>query len=426
MQIFNRNISDISSLQLFQLIRFGTTAFISVLLVKLGASTGSIAIYETFLWLTGMFSFFWIAGTINAMLSIKKDFDEAEVFSNTALMILWQSVIAVQLLVVFQLFNNGNGIITSMAAGYLLFNTVSFLNEYIYFIKAERKPLLMYAGVTSLLQIAFTIIPFLLTGEILWAVSGLTILAIAKLFWLIILLRKHAIFRFSKVYVASLIKVSIPITAGIFASGFAEYVDGFLVKYYYDDNAFAIFRYGARELPFALILANSLSTAMIVPIALNITTGIDELKRKVAQLARFIFPVSIVLMLSSKWLFVYFYNESYLQSAVIFNVMLLLVIPRLLFPQTILTALRMNKYTLISALLEIVINVVASILLMQQFGLVGIAYGTLIAFTFDKLFLIAVVYIKQQISPTSYTHSTLFLFGSLGLIGAFIFSIYFL
>jgi len=175
-----------------------------------------------------------------------------------------------------------------------------------------------------------------------------------------------------------------------------------------------------------LILANSLSTAMIVPIALNITTGIDELKRKVVQLARFIFPVSIVLMLSSKWLFVYFYNESYLQSAVIFNVMLLLVIPRLLFPQTILTALRMNKYTLISALLEIVINVVASILLMQQFGLVGIAYGTLIAFTFDKLFLVAVVYIKQQISPTSYTHSTLFLFGSLGLIGAFIFSIYFL
>ncbi len=426
MQIFNRNISDISSLQLFQLIRFGTTAFISVLLVKFGASTDAIATYETFLWLTGMFSFFWIAGTINAMLSIKKDFDEREVFSNTALMILWQSVIAVQLLVVFQFFNNGNGILTSMAAGYLLFNTVSFLNEYIYFIKAERKRLLIYAVATSLLQTAFTIIPFLLTGEILWAVSGLTLLAVAKLFWLILLLRKNAVFTFNKTYTASLIKVSLPITAGIFASGFAEYIDGFLVKYFFDENAFAIFRYGARELPFALILANSLSTAMIAPIALNVHSGIEELKRKTAQLARFIFPVSIVLMLSSKWLFVSFYNETYLPSAVIFNVLLLLVIPRLLFPQTILTALRMNSFTLISALLEIVINIVASILLMQYFGLVGIAYGTLIAFIFDKVFLAAVLYFKQQISPMAYTPSKLYFVGSAGLIGAFIFSICFL
>jgi peptidoglycan biosynthesis protein MviN/MurJ (putative lipid II flippase) len=86
----------------------------------------------------------------------------------------------------------------------------------------------------------------------------------------------------------------------------------------------------------------------------------------------------------------------------------------------------MNNYTLISALLEIAINVVASILLMQHFGLICIAYGTLIAFTFDKLFLVAVLYIKQQISPMAYTPFTLYLSGSAGLIGAFIVSIYFL
>jgi O-antigen/teichoic acid export membrane protein len=424
MQIFNNSISNITSLQLFQLIRFGTTAFISIVLVKLGASTNAIATYETFLWLTGMFSFFWIAGTINAMLSIKKDYQEGEVFSNTALMILWQSVIAVQLLVVFQFFNNGNGILTSMAAGYLLFNTVSFLNEYIYFIKAKQKQLITYAIATSLLQIAFTIIPFLLTNEILWAISGLALLAIAKLFWLIHLLKKTAVFTFNKSYVAALIKVSLPITAGIFASGCAEYIDGFLVKHFFDENAFAIYRYGARELPFALILANSLSTAMIAPIALNINSGIAALKRKTAQLAMMIFPFSIVLMLNSKWLFVNFYNQSFLPSAAIFNVLLLLVIPRLLFPQAILTALRMNNFTLISALLEITINLVTSVLLMQHFGLIGIAYGTLLAFIFDKVFLVCALYYKQQIAPTAYIPITQYLLGSIGLIAAFFLTFY--
>lgn len=391
--------------------------------MKLGATEQQIATYETFLWLTGMFTFFWIAGTINAMLSVQKNFNQQEVFANTALAILWQSVIAVQLLVVFQFVNNGNPILTAMAAGYVLFNTVAFLNEYIYFLKDEKKSLLTYGLSSTGIQILLTVIPFVISGEILWSLAGLAILGIAKLFWLVVMLRKHATFSFNKPFLSSLIKLSIPASTTILVSGSAEYIDGFLVKKYFDEKSFALFRYGARELPLALILANTLSTAMIAPIANDISAGLDKLKQQSAKLSMLLFPISIVLMLTSKMLFVTFYNDTYLLSASIFNILLLLVIPRLVFPQTVFTALRMNTTTLTVSLVEIAINIVASITLMQYYGLMGIAYGTLLAFVIDKTLLVFLLYRKHHIAPGQYINLPLFFAGSCSLLAAYFISL---
>jgi hypothetical protein len=42
-----------------------------------------------------------------------------------------------------------------------------------------------------------------------------------------------------------------------------DVVDGWFVSRYYEAEDFAIFRYGARELPFSSVLYNSISVAMI-------------------------------------------------------------------------------------------------------------------------------------------------------------------
>ncbi len=66
-------ISDISGLQLFQLIRYAALFLVGVLLAKSGLSSDEIGQYETFLLVGGLFSFFWVNGFIKALLPLSAD-----------------------------------------------------------------------------------------------------------------------------------------------------------------------------------------------------------------------------------------------------------------------------------------------------------------------------------------------------------------
>jgi O-antigen/teichoic acid export membrane protein len=182
---------------------------------------------------------------------------------------------------------------------------------------------------------------------------------------------------------------------------------------------FAVYRYGAKELPVLLIVANTFSTAMIPVIAADVDKGLAELKRKSTKLMHVFFPLTIVLVIVSPVLYRYVFNESFVYSAVIFNIYLLLAIPRVLFPQTVLTGLQHTRYLLVSSVLEIVINVSLSIYLAGKFGLPGIAAGTFVAYLFDKLFLIAVANWVYGIKPGRYINIVSFLGYSLLTFAAF-------
>ena len=65
----------------------------------------------------------------------------------------------------------------------------------------------------------------------------------------------------------------------------------------------------------------------------------------------------------------------------------MLIVSRLVFPQTILIGLQKNKAIMVASFLEIILNVAFSILFMQFWGLAGVAYGTVCAYAFEKLIL---------------------------------------
>jgi O-antigen/teichoic acid export membrane protein len=79
-----------------------------------------------------------------------------------------------------------------------------------------------------------------------------------------------------------------------FLSGSAQFVDGFIVTSYFDEETFAVFRYGARELPLAMLLANALSNAMLPDFAQreNLTQNLRQLKENVSRLMHFLFPLT--------------------------------------------------------------------------------------------------------------------------------------
>jgi peptidoglycan biosynthesis protein MviN/MurJ (putative lipid II flippase) len=74
------------------------------------------------------------------------------------------------------------------------------------------------------------------------------------------------------------------------------------------------------------------------------------------------------------------------------------------------------------AFIELAINVVLSFMWVQDFGLPGIVYASVVAYLFEKIALAVLVYVKHGIRPGQYIPLRAFSFYSTLLIAAFIIS----
>jgi O-antigen/teichoic acid export membrane protein len=405
--------NNLSSLQIFQLLRYSTFLLISIGFAKLHLAQTHIGQFETFLMVSGMLSFFWVSGIINSMLAIypkKSSEQQGELLFNTFLSLVIAGLLVGALLLAFSgslmSFLHRDGGPMRLIALYIGLNCPSFLVEYILFLNNRRNEIMVYGMLMLVITLPLAVLPVVLGYPIEYAMWGLIFASALKLVYAFILLSRYSVFNFNAGIQLESIKLSMPLILSIFVSGSAEYIDGIIVKSKFDNVFFAVYRYGAKELPVLLIIANTLSSAMIPAVAANLENGLKEIKEKSLKLMHFFFPLTMVLLIISPWLYRFVFSESFVYSALIFNIYLLLIIPRVLFPQTILTGAGKPQFLLISSILEIIINVTLSVYLAGIIGLPGIAVGTFVAYTFDKLFLMAVNYFVYGIPPSQYVKLT--------------------
>ena len=111
----------------------------------------------------------------------------------------------------------------------------------------------------------------------------------------------------------------------------------------------------------------------------------------------------MVIMLFARWLYPRIFNPEFQKSADIFLIYTLLVIPRLIFPQTIIMGRKKTHITLIAAVLELVINIPLSLLMIKWgYNLVGVALVTFLVYTLGKIFLAGYLWVKMNIRPSEY------------------------
>ena len=146
---------------------------------------------------------------------------------------------------------------------------------------------------------------------------------------------------------------------------------------------------------------------------------LQEIKSYSTKLMHGLFPLSIVMLALTHWLFPVIFNAGFRESATIFNIYLLLITSRLIFPQTILIGLKKTNAIALASLLEIILNVSLSLWFVVLWGLPGIAYGTIAAYLFEKLFLVFYLVKKTGISPGNYLNISLHLVYSLLLLTVF-------
>lgn len=408
--------NPVVSLQFTQLLRFSTLFLISIAFAKSNYSIKDIGLYEKFIYFVGALSFFWTNGLIQSLLGqyhlFKTKENKSKYLFNNILVSIGFSVIILLVVVFFEkplslfFINNQSIPYKFIFLCYLLLSPITFFIEYIYLLNNQFVKIYSYGIISYVIQFLLVVIPSFIYNDMSYSLWGLLVIVIIRLLWLLKLVSQFAKTEFSWQHVKHILKYARPLILGAFIAGSMPYIDGVLVSMNSDDTVFAVFRYGARELPISILLASAFSNAMIPLLnsSQNFAQGLFQLKRQALQLMHILFPLSILLLFTSYYLFKYVFNPNFIESSHIFNIMLLLVIPRMLFPQTILMAKGQNSYLLIASVVEFIIKLVLSIWLFSLMYLKGIVFATLLAFILEKLLLMYFVKKQNNILPHQYTN----------------------
>lgn len=422
-------INSISSFQYFQLVRYSTLLLIGIVFTKTTLSSTDIGRYETFTFLAGAVSFFWLNGLLKALLPLASENQKHSIFS-AFFSIQVFSLVAAALVFLLQspfsalLLHNQQIPEISLLLVFIVFGVPANLTEYYYLIKKQNRAIIIYATLSFFIQFVLVVLPAVFGLGIKISLQGLVIAALLRYFWLWLVLIKNREIGVSLSFVKQHLKLGAPLVAAAFLSGSAQFVDGFIVTSRFSADTFAVFRYGARELPLAILLANALSNAMLPQFANknNLTKNLKKLKKGVLRLMHLLFPLTAILLIVAHPVFPLVFNNNFAQSATIFNIYLLLITSRMLMPQTILNGLKITLPIMTASFFELAINITLSLIFVQYFGIAGIAAATVIAYLFEKIYLALIVYKKLQISIDSYLSIGWHLFYSVMVLIIFIFA----
>jgi len=415
-------IDNISGLQIFQLMKFTVFLIISIILTKSHLSRAEIGKWEMFLFIAGLFSFFWVTGIIQSLLPLyhrNKTYRKIgengkgkspEIFNAFLLLCFFSLLFFIFGHILknsFSVFHfTGNVPYLNLLLLYVLLSSPVCLIEYIYLLNNRSYRIFQYGLYTFTAQLILVIAPVIMGKDIIWSVYGLLLISGIRWIWLLILLRRYTEMTVSWKFMKEHLYLGTPLILTTLISGSAQYTDGVIVSAVYRDPAmFAWFRYGAKEFPLVLLLANGLSNAMLPEFSTRsrMKESLEKIKAKSKKLMHILFPVTMVIMLFTRWFYPRVFTPDFQKSADVFLIYTLLIIPRLVFPQTIIVGRKKTHITLIAAVLEMGLNIPLSLLMIKWgYNIVGVALSTFIVYAVSKMFLTGYVWYKMNIKPSEY------------------------
>ncbi len=426
-------LTVVKSMQLFQIMRQGAVILVSVLLAKSTLLQGEIGHFEMLLFIGFSLSFFWINSLMQALLPLYPELEEKDqraLFFNIYLLIGGLS------LSLFLLMQMTSGHLTQSLVGekelpyfnlfswYLLFNLPTYIVEYFYLLQKRPGKIVAFGFFSFTLHVLVILIPVFMGYGLLYSFYGLVLLAIAKHIWTLLFLANNAWFTFRPDLLQRHLVLMFPLMLFTLLSGLTTIFDNWLVGWFYEEEAlFAVFRFGAKELPLVTAMTGAFSAALIPEIASDTKAAMAMIKQKSIKLFHLLFPISAFLLLTSSYWFPVVFNEAFAASAAIFNVYLLVLISRMIFTHTILIGLKKTDIVLYISILEVTLNILLSLWWINLWGMEGIALATAVAFTVEKILTMLYLFYWKGIRPKEYLHWNWFLCYSLILFICFLYTL---
>ncbi|WP_162425984.1 lipopolysaccharide biosynthesis protein [Pontibacter pudoricolor] len=160
-------------------------------------------------------------------------------------------------------------------------------------------------------------------------------------------------------------------------------LDKIIISSYDSPENFAIYINGAFEIPMISILTGAVSSAMLSQLSplLNenkYKEAASLFKNTISLTAQFIIPIFIFSLFNSEEIILLLFGDKYLDSILPFRIYLLLLPIRVIFYGQALIALGKSKIILKRGVIELIINLILSLILFKIIGFNGVAIATVI------------------------------------------------
>ncbi|MFT6746086.1 MAG: O-antigen/teichoic acid export membrane protein [Glaciecola sp.] len=401
----------------FNFIKYSSVIVTAVLMARLIPDLELIKSYENILLLASAFSFFFVSGLGQTVIPYyeAQDIEQKESMFKSLFYLLFILGLVSSLTLAFYgfYFSSKNTLNYLIFAIVMLLNIPSFALENYYLVQKKHLNLLSWGVLTYVIQIPVFLVPLFFFDSLQSGFIGLAVIASIKFIFTCFTLKIFTAIANLKKQTLHFLSYSWPVVLSFIIGGSYVYLNAFIVEHNLSSKDFVLYRYGAREFPLFLIIANSFSLVYSAKIVKGIKTSnsnnvLVAFKLKSKKVMHQLFPLAIILMLCSKYLFHLFYSEVYTEAYIVFNIMLFLLVSRMLFPQTLLFGYGKSKEFIYASLAELITGITLSVYLVDSHGLVGVSIAMIIASLTEKSFLIAICY-RNKISFFKHTPIWLFL-----------------
>lgn len=274
---------------------------------------------------------------------------------------------------------------------YIGLGVVVSVAEPVFVLLHRKKWLLWYNLVVHVFEVTLVVSLFYLRFSITEVFQFLIISPILRGLLLSFMISAHVRINLN---VIGEVKTALPYAFGLFIAVLAGVVtlqiDTWVVRTLISDHQqFALFEIGARKIPFMAAMISAIASVLIVNFR-GKESGNDirqlffRMRQASGYLFRFILPMLVVVGIFADDLLVILY-EKYADSAPIFRVYLGIVTLQFFFADTYLLASGRSLLVAKIGLIEMVLNLILSILFLNVFGLIGPAWATLFVFIFYQL-----------------------------------------
>lgn len=377
------SLSATTAYQLYKLGQFGSTLLLGVVLARLWGNGAQLQQYEQALFYAGAVSTPLVFGLGNLF--------QQQYVPGQGLRSLWGQAMLLGLLaaVLASGLAWGVGLLPLpylLPVGLLALGTVGGLQLEYLWLKQLRGGALLGLGIVFFgANMAAVLLPLRWGLAPYYSIGGLAGVAMLRLGVYSLLCWQHRQPSSTGVW-----RLFWPLLGSALVLQGALQVEGVLVQLW-DGAHFVLYRYAARELPVTLALATALSAAFAGHIDTRGGADTGSLMRQrqlTRRLLHQVFPLTMGLIVAGPWLFRLVYGPGFEQAGQVFTLYLLLVIPRTLFPQAILTGLKQNNTLFRTSVMEMLVHLALICALLPWLGYVGAGIATLLSHSAEKAILI--------------------------------------
>lgn len=384
--------SPLLSWQIFNALKAGSVFVLAILFARAGASLEFLSHYESLMLWAGLLSFFYVSGFSQAWISWNERLSPEEQ-KHAPNVLFWS--LQLPALVTGGAFMGSalmnHDYIPALFGIYLCFH-IPTLSLESFFLREKNSRKILKLGIWTYFTYMLGIgLVFFFTKDLKWVIMAMFFWAFLR--WILTLTHIQTGFFLQQNLLKKFLMYSYPVVFSFLLGGSLVYINALMVERLLDPREFVLFRYGAREFPLFMIMANSFSTVYSGELASRWNKDFRSelyqfLKTKTSRLMHQLFLMSLLLMLSAPFLFQLAYGSELSDSWKVFSVMILLTLSRVLFPQTLLLASGHTRILMQAGIFELVTGLLLSIGCIHLAGIHGAAAALVLAFLAEKVFLI--------------------------------------